>query len=126
MSEENKNLFYISFKSTKQTEALIKMLEPLGWTPYSGATKNYLQIGLYKNSNDELRNKKIGGDNTSREQKSLADFFAFIAGNEEVTLKLNNEHSALITKDTVKVGCQEFTADKVLELAEEIKKLRKE
>lgn len=39
-------------------------------------------------------------------------------------LKLNSEYTAEVTKDVVKVGCQTFTHEKVLELAELVKKVR--
>ena len=42
-----------------------------------------------------------------------------------VTIKLNDEYSAIVSKDDVKVGCQTFTHTAILEVAEAIKKRKK-
>lgn len=42
-----------------------------------------------------------------------------------ITVKLNSEYSAIVSKDGVEVGCQKFTHNALLELAEAIKNITK-
>ena len=43
---------------------------------------------------------------------------------EFIEIKLNDEYTAKVGADIVVVGCQEIPSDKVLEIADKIKKLR--
>jgi len=59
-------------------------------------------------------------------QVSTLEFIEAVKKKREVSVKLNSEYSAIVTKENVKVGCQTFTHEVILEVAEAIKKLTKE
>lgn len=53
------------------------------------------------------------------------DIFFYVKNSKPITIKLNSEYDAKVTSNTVQVGCQEISADVVLKIANEIKRLRK-
>lgn len=69
----------------------------------------------------------IGVDETSSldAQTQFGELVSLISKPSIATVKLSTQYTAAITKDHVTVGCSTFEADKVLEVAEKIKELRK-
>ena len=43
---------------------------------------------------------------------------------DEIKIGLNSDYEAIVTENEVIVGCQKFTHDKILEVAEAIKKIK--
>jgi hypothetical protein len=64
------------------------------------------------------------GDKTPLNLENFLNLFFLVKQDEPTIIKLNSDYEAKVTSETVRVGCQEISADVVLKIADEIKRLR--
>lgn len=62
-----------------------------------------------------------GATNQERFDKIYESIEDFLTGGSDKTLKLNHEYTAVVSKENVKVGCQKFSHETILKLAEMVK-----
>ena len=125
--------FIVKTKTKEESLKVINVLAAMGVMPPQNKTPQaFLEefygrysygAGFFSNGTSELWNSNREGEAIV----SLSELVAHVEKELETTktLKLNDEYSASITKDTVKVGCQTFPSDIVLEMARIVEELRK-
>jgi hypothetical protein len=99
---------------------IVRTLKTVLITDYNYSEAQAIQIvdKLFKDTSDGRLFSKL----TIIKTQSLGQLTKEML--ESTILQLNDEYSAEITLTEVKVGCQTFPHDKILELAEQIKKLK--
>lgn len=111
----------IEWKTKAQLEAIATYLYSLGYKHWDRLTLDKL-IGRY--FQEKYHWVVIRNDKTIEGNKNYFDKFKTITLQElfdleqpeTITVKLNDSHSAIVSKDGIKVGCQSFTHDSIKEL----------
>ena len=110
--------------SPEHSKAIQEQLFKLGFSWLQGQELMYLDGDqLFANSNDlGYASDSEFYNNSTHKETTLDDLYKLNQPPKPVEVKLNDEYTAIITDDKVKVGCQEFTHEVINELHKAINK----
>jgi hypothetical protein len=103
---------------------------------YLGSEEKYNDRGIQRYGKDYHLFLKVDGEgdrylaygpDTIPDTKyvNTLEFMEAVKKNKSITVELNKSYIAVVTEENVKVGCQTFTHEVILAVAEAIKKLTK-
>lgn len=112
--------------SKEHSKAIQEVLFKLGysWIGYQDIKYTYGSYLYVESDGCIMHGQEKDFFNTDLSKESTLDELYKMLNEERFELELNDSHTAVIKNDVVKVGCQEFTFDKIEELNKLIMKYK--
>lgn len=123
------NKAQINVKTKTQKDILAKLLKAMGYSPYTSETidYSYWQAGdlpdkQYQGTSGAIDSGKLFQFN------ELDQFIDYISAPQTFKIKLNDDYTAIITKDSplIEVGCQKFDIGTIKYIVEEYNRLNRQ
>lgn len=120
------NRFYVKVTNMAVREMLAELCKTTALkTDKSSLDPHRLNRDYFVTDDDEGRGAGFAMHNCDGKLVTLEKMVEMLEKQQPNRLKLNEDYEAIVEDGEVKVGCQTFSADKVLELAEMVKNLLK-
>ena len=112
------------YKRLDQMDRYYKFTTAFNWIAKNIEFKGqrFYSSEYFNPQNPYLRDHGSWGTSELKELVEITEEEYNKAKNIQLTVKLNADYSAIVTKENVSVGCQKFTHESILNLAKEIEK----